>query len=345
MDKLVEYLLDLVKSWPSYLVLVTIIFIFCVCQIENLIKFKAFVFGLFSGISRRARKGQIANSLRGSILTAAKKKEFTSLGILPSDMKIVWADNDTTASFFSDNKVVIRIRQDENPNVNFVKILSQFVTTGLFKNGRHYFDETVLQAADLVIAQDIVASSRPTAHKEFLEHIYSPAVATNPDVKSDYDMLCNLSKAGLFYLVYLNELNKAQASMIGQTPDGCLQSESREVLCFLNSIALKASDNPEDLNISNNYFKFGIVFAINDHTMRHSGYKAHLRVIQKLVSAEYKAIYVIGSGRKKDSAKDIAYAAKKAIPEIISSATHKFRGVHISTGKHTEGICVELTTY
>lgn len=345
MDKVVEYLLDVVKSWPTYLILVITIFVFCVCQIDNLIKFKAFVCGLFSGISRRARKGQIANSLRGSILTAAKKKEFTSLGILPGDMKIVWAEDDTVSSFFADNKVVIRIRQDENPNINYVKILSQFVTTGLFNNGRHHFDETVLQAADLVVAQDIVVASRPTAHKEFLEHVYTPAINANPEIKSDYDMLCNLSKAGLFYLVYLNELNKVQASMIGQVPDDCLHAESREVLYFLNSIALKSSDNPEDLNISNNYFKFGIVFAINDRTMRHSGYKAHLRVIQKLVSEEYKAIYVIASGRKRDSAKDIAYAAKKAIPEIVSSSTHKFKGVHISTGKHTEGICVELTTY
>jgi len=345
MDKVVEYLFDIVKSWPSYLILIIIIFIFCVYQIENLIKFKAFVCSLFSGISRRARKGQITNSLRGSILTAAKKKEFTSLGILPDDMKIMWAEDDTVSSFFADNKVVIRIRQDDNPNVNYVKILSQFVTTGLFNNGRHHFDETVLRAADIVVAQDIVVASRPTAHKEFFEHVYTPAINAYPEIKSDYDMLCNLSKAGLFYLVYLNELNKAQASMIGQVPDNCLRAESREILYFLNNIALKRSDNPEDLNISNNYFKFGIVFAINDHTMRHSGYKAHLRVIKKLVSEEYKAIYVIASGRKRDLAKEIAYAAKNECPEIVSSKTHKFTGVHISTSKRTEGICVELTTY
>lgn len=345
MEKLIEYLIDLAKSWPTYLILAVVVFVFCVCQIDNLVKFKASVCGLFSGISRRARKGQIANSLRGSILSAAKKKEFTSLGILPSDMKIVWADNDTVSSFFADNKVVIRIKQDENPNVNYVKILSQFVTTGLFKNGRHYFDDTVLRAADLVVAQDIVATSRPTAHKEFLDHVYTPAIENDPNVKSDYDMLCNLSKAGLLYLVYLNELNKMQASMIGQLPDECLRAESREVLYFLNNIAIKKSDNPDELNICNNYFKFGIVYAINDRTMRHSGYKAHQRVIQKLIENEYKTIYVIASGRKRDSAKEIAYEAKNSIPEIVSSSTHKFKGTHISTGKRTEGICVELNTY
>lgn len=345
MEKLIEYLIGLTKGWPVYLVLIIVIFGFCVCQIDNLVKFKALVCGLFSSISRRARKGKIANSLRGSILSAAKKKEFTSLGILPSDMKIIWADNDTVTSFFADNKVVIRIRQDENPNVNYVKILSQFVTTGLFRNGRHYFDDTVLQAADLVVAQDIVATSRPTAHKEFLDYVYTPVIENNPNVKSDYDMLCNISKAGLFYLVYLNELNKVQSSMIGQPPDTCLQAESRELLSFLNNIALKTSDNPDDLNISNNYFKFGIVFAISDRTMRYSGYAAHQRAIQKLVANEYKTIYVIASGRKRDSAKDIAYEAKNSIPEIVSSATHKFKGVHITTRKRTDGICVELNTY
>ena len=95
------------------------------------------------------------------------------------------------------------------------------------------------------------------------------------------------------YLVYLNELNKMQASMIGQLPDECLRAESREVLYFLNNIAIKKSDNPDELNICNNYFKFGIVYAINDRTMRHSGYKAHQRVIQKLIENEYKTIYVI----------------------------------------------------
>lgn len=345
MEKLIEHLIGLTKSWPTYLILVIIVFCFCVCQIDNLIKFKAAVCGVFSRFSRRARKGQIANSLRGSILTAAKKKEFSSLGILPNDMKIIWADNDTVSSFFADNKVVIRIKQDENPNVNYVKILSQFVTTGLFKNGRDYFDDTVLQAADLVVAQEIVASARPTAHKEFLEHIYTPVVTNNPSIKSDYEMLCNLSKAGLFYAVYLNELNKVQASMIGQAPDACLQAETREILYALNSIALKSSENPEDLNISNNYFKFGIVFAINDFTMRHSGYKAHLRVIQRLVSSEYRTIYVIASGRKRDSAKEIAKAAKNGNPEIISMVTHKYKGVHIATGKRSEGLCVELNTY
>lgn len=345
MEKLVEYLISLTSSWPIYLLLAIIVFIFCVCQIDNLVKFKAAFCGLFAKISRRARKGHIANSLRGSILTSAKKRDFADLGILPNDMKIVWAEEDTVSSFFSDNKVVIRIKQDENPNVNYVKILSQFVTKGLFKNGRHYFDDTVLRAADLVLAQDIVAASRPTAHKEFMDHVYSPAIENDPEIKNDYDMLCNLSKAGLLYFVYLNELNKIQAEMIGQLPDVCLRAESREVLYFLNDIALKKSNNPDDLNICNNYFKFGVLFAINDKTMNRVGYSAHQRVIQKLVEKEYKSIYLIASGRKRDSAREIAREAKKQIPEIISTSTHKFRGVNIATGKRTDGICVELNTY
>ncbi len=345
MDELIKWIKNLLAAWPGYLIIILIVVVFCIAKVENLILIKSFFFALFKTISHSARKGHIANSIRGSVLKAAKKSELSSLGVLPNDLKIKWVDCDTPESFFADGQVVIRVKQDENPNINFVRILTQFVNTGLFQNSRHYFDSTLLEAADLVIAQDIIAETRPTAHKEFYETIYAPAISERPKLKQDYDALSALHKSGIFYLIYLNELNKVQAQVIGQEPDPCLIAESREMMNFLNDIIQKVSDDPDNLNINNNYFQFGLVYAISNKTLWYAGHKAHLKVIKKLVENNYRTVYVLAAGRKCDSAKDIAYKAKKELPEIVSSSTHKYRARNVETGKKTEGICIELNTY
>ena len=130
---------------PIWIVLIIIILVFCILNADKLLALSGAIAGLFRNISTRANKKYISAGIRSSVISASKKIGLNETGILPSDLKIKWADNDDVKSFFDDDCVVVRIRNSVNPNENYVNIIYQFVSSGLLKNQKHYFSTTLIR--------------------------------------------------------------------------------------------------------------------------------------------------------------------------------------------------------
>ncbi|MCL2672600.1 MAG: hypothetical protein FWF10_11295, partial [Clostridiales bacterium] len=84
----------------SYLIsgyLIVILLIFCIKYADNLLTLKGFIVGLFPG--ERAQKTKIASAIRSGVVRATKEMCISTTEILPSDLKIKWADVDTPESF------------------------------------------------------------------------------------------------------------------------------------------------------------------------------------------------------------------------------------------------------
>ena len=330
---------------PIWGVIILLILGFCISKAEKLLALSAAISGLFRNISSKANKNHISAGIRSSVISASKKLGNKTGDILPNDLKIKWAENDDIQSFFDDNCVVVRIKQTSDPNVNYVNVIFQFVSCGLLKNQRHYFDEQIMDASTLLITQKIVSLSKPSANAYFVDKIYNPTIAEDPLVDEDYGMLQRIDLNGMLFNIYLNELSKAAASISGQLPDPCLVAESGELLRFLYRIAERKPDEMIDLNYQGTYFRVGIILAANTDTLNSSGWSSHFRYAKKLLDSGINTLYVFGIGRKEKIAAKIAYAVKESDERIVKSVTHQYRHVNTKTGKRLTATCVELDTY
>ena len=330
---------------PIWGIIIIFIFAFCVYNAEKLLALSAAISGLFRNISTKANKNHISAGIRSSVISASKKIGNKTGDILPNDLKIKWAENDDIQSFFADNCVVIRIKQTPDPNVNYVNVIYQFVSSGLLKNQKHYFDEQIMDASTLLITQKIVSLSKPSANAYFLDSIYKPTITKDPLIDEDYDMLRCIDLNGMLFNIYLNELSKAAASISGQLPDPCLMAESGELLRFLYRIAERQPDEMIDLTYQGTYFKLGVLLAANTDTLNNTGWSSHFHYAKKLLDSGINTIYVFGIGRKEKIATKIAYAVKDSDERIVKSVTHQYRHVNTKSGNRLTATCIELDTY
>lgn len=330
---------------PIWIVLIIIILVFCILNADKLLALSGAIAGLFRNISTRANKKYISAGIRSSVISASKKIGLNETGILPSDLKIKWADNDDVKSFFDDDCVVVRIRNSVNPNENYVNIIYQFVSSGLLKNQKHYFDSKIMGASALLVTQKIVALSKPTANAFFIDNVFNPAISEDEIIKDDFSQLQRIDFNGMLFNIYLNELMKAAATIEGQVPDPCLKAESAELLRFLYRIANREHDEQIELTYLGIYFKIGILLAANDETLNKNGWSGHFHYAKKLLDQGCNTIYVFGIGKKANVASKIAYAVKDSDDRIVKSITHQYRHLNIDRGIRTTAVCVELNTY
>ena len=330
---------------PIWVIVICIIIVFCITNADKLLALSGAIAGLFSDISKTANKRHISASIRSSVIAASKKIGSNEARILPADLKIKWADNDDITSFFADDCVVVRLRQSTDPNENFVNVIYQFVSSGLLKNQRHYFDESIMDASTLLITQKIVSLSKPSANVYFIDNIYVPTVEDDEEVEYDYNQLQRIDYNGMFFNIYLNELMKAAATIEGQIPDPALIVESTELLRFLYRIAERSSDDLVELNYRGSYFSLGIILAASDDTLNKSGWSGHFHYAKRLLNEGYNTIYVFGIGQKANIARKIAYAVKDSDDRIVKSITHQYRHVNMKTGNRYYASCIELSTY
>lgn len=339
-----DFLFKLTQGYPFWIVILIIVFVFCVMNAEKLLALSSAINKFFSSISKRANKKYISKGIRSSVISATKSIG-SSDDILPRDLKIKWADEDDAKAFFDDDCVVIRLRQNTDPNENYVNIIYQFVSSGLFKNRKHYFDTDVMDASVLVLAQKIIKLSKPSAIALFLEDIFNPATKTNKKVKEDFDELKRIDLNGMLFNVYINELLKAVGTIEGEIPDPCLMAESRELLHFLFSIANRNPDEQIDFNFVSNYFKIGIVLAAKDSTISKNGELSHFKYIKNLIDKGYETIYIFGIGSKVDIAKRIAQKTKKDESRFLKSVTHTYKHINVTSGRRYTAVCIELRTH
>ena len=331
---------------PIWIIVILTIVAFCIAHAENLLAISGAIAGLFSRFSKKASKKQISAEIRSGVIKASKAINVPSSSILPRDLKIKWADNDDIESFFDDNCVVLRLKKSSNPNENYVNVIFHFVVAGLLSNQRHYFNEQIMKATDLLITQKIISLAKPSANAYFLDNIFKPLTDTNQSLVDDYNSIKGIDFNGMLFNVYLNELAKAVATIIGQVPDPCLQAESGEFLRFLYRIATRtAEDETVELNIKSNYFQIGIVLAVSNKTLRKSGWSAHYHYIQRLLSENYRTVYIFGIGKKASIASNIAYAVKDSDDRVVKTITHKYKHINKSTGVRYDAVCIELDTY
>lgn len=341
----IEKITSLAKSMGTHFVVAIIVVIFCVRNIDKLLLLVSSIQKVFSFCSRRARKGAIANSIRGRIIKSSKP--FRSFGnhIMISDLKIDWVKEEDQDTFIKNNQVIVRMKQNANPHQNFATAVTAFVGHGLLPHSKPYVDPGIYSLSQLSVSRLLILNGDAAALEYFDNNILNPVLSADEDAQDTFNRLRTIDKNGMFINILLNEYAKATQKIYPETPDPLLVTESRELLTYLYRIALGNSADLSELQFNREYFKLHIILAARTETYKRKGIKPYLKHINNSLMEGIETIYIFGLGWKTLIAKEIADYLKETDFRISQVIPHDYRHKSIRDGRTVQGVCYEISVY
>lgn len=262
-------------------VCVVIVFVFCISNIDKLLLLLSKIQSGFSFCSHRARKGAIANSIRGKMMKSTKAIRSIGEDLIIPDLKIDWIKDETPDTFVKNNKVVIRLKQGSNPHKNFATAVNMYVNQGLLPKAHKYIDEEIFEMSKLSISRLIIINGDMHAIDYFEENYIIPVIEGNESCAETYQELKTIDKNGMFINILLNEYVKAAYRICPDTPDPLLIAESREFLSFLYRIATRDTSENVEMDFNREYFKVSVMLAARSDTYLRGGITPYLKHISE----------------------------------------------------------------
>lgn len=340
-DKTIEFLQN--NGYTAATIFLILVLFYVIANPDKVMIWKAYLFGLFSKFSATAKKKQISNKVRGTILKSVKIQQLNNKYIIPSDLKVVWTNNESPDSFVQSKQVIVRVKQSSNPNENLAMAVSEFVNTGLLYNVKRYLNKDVIDVSRILMTRKIIKVASKNALTYLDEKYIFPKFENDNELKELYSDLQKIDNNGMFIDLLLNEFYKAGMTIYGEIEDPELIAESKEFMNFLYNIANRTSSDATDLCFNRDYFKVAVILSASNNTLLNSGILPFLKVCNKLLSDGIETIYIFGLGKKQEIAKLIS-STLESNPQIYSVSKHSYR--HIGeNGRRVPGVFYECQVY
>ena len=340
-EKLIELLTE--NGFKLSTLVLIIVIIIILTNIDKVLIIKSEFYGLFSKTWSFAKTKQVSKSVRGTILKSIKEQKIKDTEIFPSDLKVIWINEENPESFVNNNQVIVRIKQSSNPHENLVTAVSEYVSSGLLYNVKRYLNKEVLEASNVLMTRKIIQSANKSSLTYLDEQYIIPKLNQNADLKELYDDLVRIDNNGMFVGIMLNEFKKAGMSIYGQIEDPELIAESKEFMRFLYNIAIRLSNEETDLCFNRDYFKVAIFLTASNWTLRNYGITPFIKVAYEQLTNGIETIYVFGLGRKRQIAEQISKEIGNDF-RVSYIKEHTYRHIN-SAGKRTPGIFYECAVY
>lgn len=327
----------------STIIVVIIVVVACVAHIDQLFIIKSWICGLFANVFVWAKKGQMSNKVRGTILKSVKNQCIIDNEILPNDLKIEWVNDDKKDVFTKNNQVIIRVKQSSNPHENLVTAVSEYVNEGLLHNVRRYLNKDVIETSKILMTKRIVAEAGRTSLTFLDENYIIPKLEADEELKDLYETLTKIDNNGMFVDVMLNEFKNAAMLIYGNIPDPELMAESKEFMRYLYDIAVGISDDVEKLCFNRDYFKVAIFLTASNNTLRRAGIQPFVDAVRKNLDNGIETIYIFGLGSKRKVAQSISEAIGDDI-RLKTNRKHQYTHIGID-GRRIKGVFYECSIY
>lgn len=291
MDAVISHLVALV-SLPVLLVIVLLLFP------EKIEVWSSLLWKLLNraqNVFRFAHKKYVKHDLQGRVNEFVRRLRQEVPGISAHKLRIEWVDpSHDRQSFLSDGQVVIRLRRDDPQDNNFVHGAYHFVVRALLAKPKRYLSASQCEAIDLFVCARLIETEKPHVVGVFLdEYLHAKTADPKSKVALYLDDFAEIDHGGLFYPVFIQELQFLGDKVFGRRRNDLVVGEVNQLIDFLRPIALRRIGDEGDLNFDGQYCKVGIVFIGKPDKLFRSinPYCAYIR--RQLVEKGVETIYIL----------------------------------------------------
>lgn len=341
-EKILEFGMN--NGYKASTIILLAILLLVFVNTDKVLLLKSEIYNFFAKTSSFAKKKQISNKVRGTILRSVKEQSLTDNNVIPSDMKVVWVNEEKAEAFVENNQVIVRIKQSSNPHENLVMAVSEYVNNGLLYNVKRYLNHEVMDASRILMIRKIIQVSDKSSLAYLDENYISPKFKAEPDLQELYNDLLKIDNNGMFIGILLNEFRKAGLSIHGYIEDPLLFAESKEFMRFLYDIANRTSSDQTNLCFNREYFKVSIFLTASNYTIKKSGITPFINAAHKQLNDGIKTIYIFGLGTKREVAEKISKELDSDL-RIGKNIKHTYKHIGHIDGKRIPGVFYECEIY
>ncbi|MCK4395485.1 hypothetical protein KAW96_02700 [candidate division WOR-3 bacterium] len=216
----------------------------------------------------------------------------------PIGVSIQWiSKEESRRQFFSDNKLIIRMRKHQNQNKNFVYASMVFVSKALLRKTKRYISLSQKESIDLFIAKKLFEKGKSTILDQFFDDYFFPRINSGKKLAELIEKYNLMDKAGLFFPVFIQELTFLGEKVFFQRKSSEIIKEVNQFINFLENYANREIGEKDVSNtFEGTYCRCGIMiiakwFKIGDVS-------PFIKYIKSLIAKKMEDIYVIGPDYK-----------------------------------------------
>lgn len=224
------------------------------------------------------------------------------------DLAIEFVETADEVRQHADGRVIVRMRQDRDPELNLLLALSTAVSQVFFPNVRPWLTKRARVAIDLQIISDLATTMTDRAWVLFNTHILQPRLTEDLTLEELFLRIQKIAEAGLFEPVLLQELIQLSDRLVRKNPSG-VGIEIEEFVNWLYSLAIKPrGEDMDDLSFQRSHVKSSVLLAARRETAMHGTEPYRKRARRNFFSGD-RQLYLLGmTGEHKAFVDEIATA-------------------------------------
>lgn len=208
---------------------------------------KPLVWGFYRALSHAfmwARRRRVQSEVSDRLNAFLSKVVFPRIADADApDVGIEFVQTATDAAHeLTDGKVIVRMRQDRNQDLNLLMALSTAVTQIFHPHIRGWLAPTTQAAIDLQIVSELASSISDRARKLFHQHVLEPRLVSDPNLRALVPTIHEIAEAGLFETVLLQELSQLSDRHVMRPP----KDLAADVDAFIEWLHYFATREPGD---------------------------------------------------------------------------------------------------
>jgi hypothetical protein len=259
------------------------------------------------GVSLRlAQKKYVQYDIQGRVNDFIKRHSKEMPGFQVKGVKVEWADAGTKRnSFIEKDQVVVRVRSDDPHHENFVKAAYLFISTSLLYRAKRYISPSQGRAIDLFVATAVFKEEKPEVVDHFLEEYLHPHLdEVASKVEGYFGQFDAISNAGLFFPVFLQEMDYLGQKVFGNRRSQQIVTEVDGLVEFLQNIALRrVGDDKTELNFVRQYCRFAVVI-VGKPTKLTQSISPYVKFVRSL-NRNIETVYLTGLAENEKRIKQV----------------------------------------
>jgi len=206
------------------------------------------------------RKSYIKYDLQGRVNSFIKDISNKVPSLSPYKMKLEWIKTSTITrkAFLDGNRVVMRLKEDDPHDENFINSVCFYVSSCLLVPIKRHINQTQKSTIDTFVTTEIIKKEKPQVFDYFADEYLHETIKTPESIKyfSDYQLI---NEHGLFFEVLLQELDYLGRKIMNTASKNLLVKEFDEIIRFLRNTSNRKTGDETDLYYQGQFSKLLII--------------------------------------------------------------------------------------
>lgn len=247
--------------------------------------------------SRNTEKKYIINDLNSKINLARRKLEYSNK-ILPKLVDIQWIDEPNehgNVYDLKDGEFVVKLYDKKSQDENIISLVKAVTHRTSLTGIRYILDNNrpLEESIDEVVTESlIVAINNKNIIDKYYINYLSSRLQSDDKIKEYFEQLKSIDNLGMFYRIFLVELEFFSNRIIGQPYKPFLLGEIEHFLEYLIEIQPEKTPDKVELSYEKAFLRTGILL-IRSNKIINEGLDGYIKMVDCYIKYKYNSFYLV----------------------------------------------------